>query len=285
MEKKYALKYRRFRIVCAAAALLFFSEFPHAHSISKNQNDSHAGGNIRFELWALIDEEPSVQLPDLTGKNENTKTAPIDFPPVNDNFEEKLSDSVAVRDFSHDLLRGKNQDKYRVPIWKISELAPFILEGMVFGWDFDYSPSDKARGVSEYFAYKPWENISADDSRISFHEPIILDNKLRCYAEFFLSGSMRQRLSAWNSVVYPKIQGTGRGSVSAGIDGQKAACCDAVKQGVRQYVRQFVKNKPKEISGTVLFRSAPRMYISDGFYIADLDFFLYVGTIVPYTSY
>ena len=36
-------------------------------------------------------------------------------------------------------------------IRQMKTLTPYLLNGMVYGWEFDYTPSDKLRGVSEYF--------------------------------------------------------------------------------------------------------------------------------------
>ena len=38
---------------------------------------------------------------------------------------------------------------YDYPISRIRKTAPFLIEGMVYGWEFSYTPQDNARGVEE----------------------------------------------------------------------------------------------------------------------------------------
>ena len=70
-----------------------------------------------------------------------------------------------------------------------------------------------------------------------------------------------------------------------GFDGIKQACSNALKNAVRDYWRTLIKNKPKEIDGTVLLIREPRVYIKGGQYVVDLDFFLQTDRIIPYTLY
>ena len=38
-------------------------------------------------------------------------------------------------------------EQYDYPIKRIRQIAPFLVEGMVYGWEFSYTPYDKSRGV------------------------------------------------------------------------------------------------------------------------------------------
>ena len=48
--------------------------------------------------------------------------------------------------------------------------VPFILEGMIYGWNFTYTPSDKMRNVEEYFDYTPISEIRLGDKNLSFSQ-------------------------------------------------------------------------------------------------------------------
>ena len=82
-----------------------------------------------------------------------------------------------------------------------------------------------------------------------------------------------------------KVKGCGSASVQDGFEGIKQACSNAAKNAVREYWRTMEKNKPKEISGTLLLIRDPRIFIKNGRYEVDLDFFLETDRIVPYTYY
>lgn len=168
---------------------------------------------------------------------------------------------------------------------ELKKLAPFILEGMIFGWDFSYTPSDNLRNVEEYFEFTPKSPFQKGDSRLSFKNPRIENERFYVWLEYVRSPVMLSQRKAWDSVLYPKISGTGRGRIAEGTDGIIKAYEQALKQAVRSYAQGIEKNKPKEIRGSVLLIKTPRLYIDSGFYTADLDFFLQVGKIIPYTLY
>ncbi len=174
---------------------------------------------------------------------------------------------------------------YEHAVNELKKLAPFVLEGMIFGWNFIYTPSDKLRNVEEYFEFSPKIAFQKGDPRLSFKDPRIENERCYVWLEYVLSPVMLSQKNAWESVVYPKISGTGKGRVSEGIEGIIRAYEQALKHAVRSYAQGIEKNKPKEIKGTVLLIKNPRLYIDAGFYTADLDFFLQVSTIKPYTMY
>ena len=201
---------------------------------------------LRFPLWYPIDDLPSLQ-----------KTG------------------------------GKGKKAYEPAIAELKALAPFMTEGLVYGWRFSYTPSDKLRAVPEFFEVQPIVRIDAHDERLSYTDAVFVpeSNRLECWVEYRLSEAMRIRRLRWQSAAYPKIAGRGEAPISHGGDGIKEACRIALKNAVRSYAQSLLKNKPKEISGTVLLTDLPRYYIKSGKYCADLDFFLFVSKIDEYTQF
>lgn len=174
---------------------------------------------------------------------------------------------------------------YEHSIDELKTLTPFILEGMIFGWDFTYTPSDNKRNIEEFFEFTPKNKLPKNDGRLSFKDPRIENERFYVWIEYMRSPLMLALKKSWDSVVYPKITGTGRGKVAEGARGILTAYEQALKNAVRSYAQGIEKNKPKEIQGSVLLIKTPRLYIDAGSYTADLDFFLQVGKIVPYAFY
>ncbi len=168
---------------------------------------------------------------------------------------------------------------------ELKTVAPFVLEGMIYGWDFSYSPSDTQRKADEYFEFTPRGVILKGDERLSFKDPRIENERFYVWLEYMRSAEMMAQKRAWDSVIFPKISGTGRGKIENGTEGIIQAYREALKNAVRSYARGIEKNKPKEIRGSVLLIKNPRLYIDSGAYTADLDFFLQVGKIIPYALY
>ena len=64
-----------------------------------------------------------------------------------------------------ELMQEEGFDAEKYPIQKIKEVAPFLISGMVYGWDFVYTPSDKARNVEEYFEIQEKKNVGCRNLR------------------------------------------------------------------------------------------------------------------------
>ena len=181
----------------------------------------------------------------------------------------------------------QNSAEYKNAVQSIKTLAPFMVQALVFGWNFTYTPSDKLRGVDEYFSIEPAIAFTGYENRLVYKDVRvdIEHNRFECWAEFPLTEAMIYRRQFWQSALYPQIGGKGYSSIMNGSAGIQEACRLALKDAIRNYARKLIKNKPKEIHGTVLATDLPRYYVDSGKYCADLDFFLFVSKIVEYTRF
>ena len=55
---------------------------------------------------------------------------------------------------------SSSDTNYGTSIRSLKKTAPFLLTGMIYGWKFEYTPSDKTRNVAEYFSLEPVAEIS-----------------------------------------------------------------------------------------------------------------------------
>ena len=175
--------------------------------------------------------------------------------------------------------------QFDFPIKQMKRIAPFVINGMVYGWNFVYVPYDKARGVEEYLEVT--EIVASDVIKggISYSSPWIENNNLNCWVEYRRTDSQIQNYNLWSSIQNPIIGGTGYASVENGFNGIEEAAREALKSAIRNHYRSIIKNKPKEITGAVLVRNIPTLGIDAGRYVINLDFFLECGKIVEYSVY
>lgn len=167
----------------------------------------------------------------------------------------------------------------------IKKVCPFFIEGMVYGWDFVYTPSDKARNVEEYFEFIPRVEYSYFDDKISYVYPMIDDNKLNCWCEYKRTADEVQNYYWWASINNPRIHGNGYGALDKGFEGVKDATVDAAKNAIREHYRGILRNKPKEITGSVFIKDVPLIGLDAGRYFVKLDFLLEYGKIVDYIQF
>ncbi len=168
---------------------------------------------------------------------------------------------------------------------RLKTLGPFIIGGMVHGWNFSYTPSDKLRGVEEYMEFSPVRELGEAEQNITYAKPRIEEGKVYCWAEFTRTESMIGNYYLWASITNDTVHGIGYGKISDGFDGIRNAVREAIKDAVRAYFRTKIKNKPKEIRGKVLLRREPLIGIDAGRYKVQLDFFLETDKILPYTQF
>ena len=179
---------------------------------------------------------------------------------------------------------GKNI--YAVPVQRIKEVTPFLLEGMIYGWQFDYTPYDKTRRVEEYFEFTPIQTLTdADKAQITYTKPWLQDDRLWCWVEFRRSPQMMHIFNSWQVITNPHIKGIGYARLTDGFEGIQKACGEALKNAVREYERKLIKNKPKEIMGRVMITEPPLIGIEAGRYVVTLDFFLETDRIVKYETF
>ncbi len=178
------------------------------------------------------------------------------------------------------------EELYMPALRNLRNIAPFMLEGMLYGWNVTYTPSDAARRIDEYYECTSVTEVSPDDPAIKWTESEITDTTTSCWVEYTRSDTQMQYRKWWSSVNIVKIQGKGSASITLGPEGIKQAVTDAAKTAIRAYLQKTEKNKPKEMTGSILLADeSPRIYIDHGQYVADLDFFLYVDKIDRYSYY
>lgn len=174
---------------------------------------------------------------------------------------------------------------YDYAISQIKSTCPFLMEGMVYGWDFSYTPSDSERNVEEFFELIPKVDYSYFNKKIHYTEPLIEDNKLYCWCEYDRNESEIQNYYLWDSIQNQKIGGRGYGALTDNAEGLKEAVTQAAKNAIREYYQGVIKTKPKEITGAVLIKSSPEIGLDAGRFSVKLDFLLENGKIVKYVTF
>ncbi|MBP5451295.1 MAG: hypothetical protein J6Y16_03565 [Treponema sp.] len=224
---------------------------------------------IRIQIWSEMDAFPG-------------------------HFEAESQDSTTVaaetiREQLNETKETENRDAtiFAYAIARAREIAPFLMEGMIHGWTFEYVPYDKTRQVDEYFEFGRIRELDTRVNPVVYKEPLpqAEDGRLLCWVECQRTVEQQLSFRRWKTITNPKVRGHGSAPVEKGFDGIQEACSQALKNAVREYWRTKVKNKPREISGKALLIQEPRVYIKDGNYVVDLDFFLETDKIVSYSYY
>lgn len=167
----------------------------------------------------------------------------------------------------------------------LSELSRYVLSGMTYGWKFSYAPYDKKRRVQEFFELTPVYEIAKNDKGVVFTDIKVEYPYCYCWTEYRIPEERAERFKAHRSIIYKTVKGRGTGDRFDELKGVYNAYTEAVKNAVREYARKILKNKPKEITGEVLIKSNPRLYVESGLFKAELELYLNISETVPYTVF
>lgn len=168
------------------------------------------------------------------------------------------------------------------PLKALSELSKMIMEGMVYGWRFSYTPFDKRRNRAEEFELLPLKSISADDNRLSITELRALYPYLYCWAEYRVPDSIALHRTEWIRINYISAKGLGSAERKKEVEGVRQAYKRAAFSAIRGYLRKNIKNKPRTVMGEMLIKDNPRLYVSGGKFTAEVTFYLHIKELVPY---
>ncbi len=186
---------------------------------------------------------------------------------------------VQPMSFSPDADNTLNEtDAYR----QLFEEARLIFSGMIYGYEFAYVPSDKARGVPEFLDVKPVAEIAPGDKNLRYVTGELADNRLYGRFTYALQKFQSARRESWQTIAVPAEFGRGEGKVWSG-GGKKASREQAIKEALRNYLRPRIFNKPREIRGEALFLEGPTMSIQAGMYVSTVTVKVKIKEIVPYS--
>ncbi|MBR3548555.1 MAG: hypothetical protein IKN90_00595, partial [Treponema sp.] len=206
--------------------------------------------SLRIQIWSELDEIPGVfSEDDASGEGQAANSAVSANPAVESTS--KTAQVTAAQTATKELSGKKDAfvssaeaDKRMVELFRYSisrarQITPFLMQGMLEGWTFDYVPYDKTRQVKEIFEMgqvKPYDKLL---NPITYRDPVPLEQegKLLCWATCDRTPMQQLAYERWASIVHPKIQGRGRGRVEDGFEGIQNAVEEAVKEAVREYWR------------------------------------------------
>ncbi len=165
---------------------------------------------------------------------------------------------------------------------RLLEEARYSFSGMVYGFTFEYVPSDRSRQVEERFVLRPLAEIPWGDRALKVRETRVQDTRLYARIRYDLAEFQVLRLAGWDSNTIPVDRGEGRKNLFLGYREKLRAVEDAVRNGILGHLRARHFNRPREAKGDVLLTAVPRVSIREGAYEAVVGIRLVVRDLEPY---
>lgn len=180
--------------------------------------------------------------------------------------------------------------------------ARWIFAGIIWGFDYVYTPSDKARNISELFEISPrWlkqtpEQLLIIDSSINLDIKIVtvrlVDTVLYAYLECHLKGIEVSEQSAWPfGASYGQATASSpyfvldKNNPMATVLSRRKAVLNASKEALRTILRDITHNKPREVRGSFALASSPSFFIKNGEWHTSVKLFAGSAEIDAYSVY
>ncbi len=177
-------------------------------------------------------------------------------------------------------------EEYPIPkekaVKSLLKEARIILSGMIYGYKFVYTPSDRARKIKEFFQLTPISEIEWGDKNLSVLSTRTKNKRLYVKLAYRLMDFQKLRLKAWSSSKIPVAAGEGKASIFKGQSQRMVSLKNAIKNAIRNYLRPRVFNKPREIRGEALIWDSPYLITNNAMYITTIRIKLRVKGILPY---
>jgi hypothetical protein len=168
---------------------------------------------------------------------------------------------------------------------RVLEEARIVISAMIYGYEFIYTPSDEKRKVKELFSLTPTSEIRWGDPGLKIEQAEVEEKRLFATVGYTLDDSQAARIAAWSSAAIPTDAGIGDSSVYAGQRERLVSFKNSIKEAIRNYMRQRIFNKPRELAGQVLLTKSPSVVIKAGRYFTTSNVKINMKKVLPYKGY
>lgn len=154
------------------------------------------------------------------------------------------------------------------PERRILEEARYTLSGLIYGWDFSYTPGDPQRAVTERFDLISVAEVAWGGPGLRVRDLRAVEGTLHGQIDYAFSRTEQARLAQWSSFATARSTGIGSMSIMDGTAGKVGSIERAIHRAVREYLRSRYPNRPREVTGQVALAGPPRIRMVAGDYEA-----------------
>jgi hypothetical protein len=168
---------------------------------------------------------------------------------------------------------------------RLLEEAAWTFAGMIWGFEFEYRPLDRARGIEERFVARPLGAIAFGDSRLTPGPASTSLTTMRAFVEYRPSEADRSAIESYRLEPWKPVQGMGKADYMLGVGARRLAYEDALRSALREHFRSLEPNKPRLVRGRAVFERPPGILLREGYYTVSLRARAELLEILPFAVY
>jgi len=165
------------------------------------------------------------------------------------------------------------------------EEAAWAFSGIVYGFEYSYTPYDKTRGIEERFEIASLGAIAPHSLTLVGGSRVRSDYETRSYVEYRPDLSQAELMGTYLREPWKGSQGVGRADILRGVGGRAEAYRDALRAAVRSFLQGLEPNKPRLAKGRVAFERPPSLSLVDGYYVVQARVRVMSLEVLPYAAY
>jgi hypothetical protein len=168
---------------------------------------------------------------------------------------------------------------------RILDEAAWVYGGMIWGFEFRYTPYDKTRAIPERFEIESLGALRPESLSFAAGARASSGDEMRTYVEYRPESALVSLMGSYAREPWKGSQGIGKADMNLGVKGRRAAYEDGLRAAVRSFLQGLEPNKPRLVRGRVVLDRPPSMSILGGQYTAQLRARVMVLEFVPYKVY
>jgi hypothetical protein len=157
-----------------------------------------------------------------------------------------------------------------------------LVSGMIYGWDFSYTPSDRTRRVEESFTLSPIAQVPWGSPQLRVTETEVVEARLWARISYTLNEQESHRRAAWDSNTAALSTGQGNAALQDGGVARRKSLDSAIRDAIRRSLDTRYVNKPREITGEIVLWTDPIVLLRSGTYTTTATIKLLLRDIIPY---
>ncbi len=150
---------------------------------------------------------------------------------------------------------GEFSERETQAIETLLEDARWAFSGMIYGFNFTWTPSSIAREVGEELLIEPLGAIPWGDPRMRTAAVVVENGFIYVQLEYSPDATQESRLEGWDSQAFPVAAGSGE------VRSLSSSRRDALEQGIKEAVRAWLRvreyNRPREVTGRIALDTFP----------------------------
>lgn len=173
-----------------------------------------------------------------------------------------------------------NNDEFSIEQELVDDIIE-VVSGMVYGWKFEYVPSDIKREIDEIFTLKPVAMIKNGDPNMHFRDNWVKDYIMYQNIVYNLVDFQKKRIKSWKSTLNPTSSGEGEASIHVD-NGKSLSLKEALKDSIKKEFQSRGKDKPRSIEGQILLKENPRVFMNAGTFQTQIEVIMIYKDIEEY---